>query len=133
MDILRFAQLWARRFGFDIFHYNSGEHPVARRQRLIENYCIDTVLDVGANADQFGLELRRQLEYRGHIVSFEPLRAAYAELRQAARGDASWKVLCTGRYAKHANHPCRVQFGKQLNFGDDAIACRGSAQLALRR
>lgn len=93
MGILKSVQSLVRRIGFDIVPYNAGEHPVARRKRLIEHYCIDTVLDVGANTGQFGLELRRQLGYRGRIVSFEPLSAAYVKLRQSAHGDFDWHVL----------------------------------------
>lgn len=93
MGVLKSVQSWVRRVGFDIVPYNAGEHPVARRKRLIEHHRIDTVLDVGANTGQFGLELRRQLGYRGRIVSFEPLRGAYAKLQRSARGDSDWQVL----------------------------------------
>ena len=93
MEILRVAQLFARRFGVDVIPYKPGSHPIARRRRLIEHHRIDTVLDVGANIGQFGLELRRQFGYRGRIVSFEPLSAAYAKLQRAALGDVDWQVL----------------------------------------
>lgn len=93
MRILKTAQMCARRFGIDVAPYKPGAHPIARRQRLIEHHQIDTVLDVGANAGQFGLELRRQFGYRGRIVSFEPLTAAFAQLQRAATGDVDWQVL----------------------------------------
>jgi len=93
MGILKAAQLWARHLGVDVTPYKPGAHPVARRQRLIEHHRIDTVLDVGANTGQFGLELRRQFGYPGRIVSFEPLSAAFAKLQRAARGDSDWRVL----------------------------------------
>lgn len=93
MSILQSAQLWARRLGFDIVPYRAGSHAVARRQRLIAHHRIDTVLDVGANAGQFGLELRRLFGYRGRIVSFEPLSGAFTKLQRAARGDSNWRVL----------------------------------------
>ncbi|MEB0059036.1 FkbM family methyltransferase [Variovorax sp. LG9.2] len=93
MEILRSAQLFARRFGVDVIPYKPGSHPIARRRRLIEHHRIDTVLDVGANIGQFGLELRRQFGYRGRIVSFEPLSAAYAKLQRAALGDVDWQVF----------------------------------------
>jgi FkbM family methyltransferase len=34
----------------------------------------------------------RNLGYRGEIVSFEPIRAAFQELERAARGDQKWQV-----------------------------------------
>ncbi len=69
--------------------YHHATHPVARRMHLIESHGINLVLDIGANVGHFGHELR-SLGYRGRIVSFEPLKSAYAELQVAARGDSLW-------------------------------------------
>jgi FkbM family methyltransferase len=54
-------------------------------------HAVDTVLDVGANAGQFGARLRGA-GWRGHVVSFEPLSEAHAALSEAARDDALWDV-----------------------------------------
>jgi FkbM family methyltransferase len=61
-----------------------------RRAALIENRNINLVLDVGANQGQFGRSLREQCAYAGRIVSFEPLRDAFALLQQAAAHDPLW-------------------------------------------
>jgi FkbM family methyltransferase len=61
-----------------------------RRVILMKNRGIDLVLDVGANTGQFGHSLR-QLGFRGRIVSFEPLKDAFATLRQLAAQDALWE------------------------------------------
>jgi FkbM family methyltransferase len=58
---------------------------------LFERYAIDCVLDVGANVGQYGTELRHS-GYRGRLLSFEPVPASAAQLRQAAAGDAGWSV-----------------------------------------
>lgn len=58
---------------------------------MMRSLGIDLVLDVGANAGQFGLEIRRH-GYRGRIVSFEPLRAPYAALSKVAARDSSWEA-----------------------------------------
>lgn len=50
---------------------------------------IDCVLDVGANSGQYGVFLR-QLGFRGHIVSFEPVRSVFERLQQTASGDTTW-------------------------------------------
>lgn len=92
-NLLLTLQCISRRFGIDIAPYNAGAHPAARRQRLIEVSKIDTVIDVGANAGQFGRELRRNFGYRGRIVSFEPLSDAFRKLQAAARQDQGWRVF----------------------------------------
>lgn len=51
----------------------------------------DCVIDVGANAGQFGLRLRN-LGYRGWIVSFEPVRETFDRLADLASGDPRWRV-----------------------------------------
>jgi len=73
----------------DLVAYHFTTHPVARRMHLIHTHGVSLILDVGANVGRFGNELR-ELGYRGRIVSFEPVRAAYAQLRRAAEGDRLW-------------------------------------------
>lgn len=58
-------------------------------QRLLRDYQIDTLIDVGANRGQYALRLRR-LGFSGEIHSFEPGRDAYEGLRAAAAGDVHW-------------------------------------------
>ena len=58
-------------------------------QRLFARYAVDCVLDVGANAGQYGDELRGA-GYRGRILSFEPIAARCERLRAAIAGDPAW-------------------------------------------
>lgn len=81
-------QLW--KLGYDVVEYRPDLHPLARRRRLLERACIDAVLDVGANAGEFAMELRADLGWRGRIVSFEPLAAAHAVLAGRAAADGRW-------------------------------------------
>jgi FkbM family methyltransferase len=75
-----------RLLGVEVSHYR----PVARRRkRLLDQYEIGIVLDVGASRGQYALELRR-FGYGGRIVSFEPVAASFAELAQAAAADTAW-------------------------------------------
>ena len=65
--------------------YVSQQH-VAELLRL---YRVNCVLDVGANRGQYGRRLRR-IGFEGHIVSFEPVAATFAELQEAAAADPRW-------------------------------------------
>jgi hypothetical protein len=67
-----------------------------RRQRLVENFGIDIILDVGASTGQFGRRMRQDLGYKGKIISFEPLNAAFRSLAENAKEDPMWEVWHCG-------------------------------------
>ena len=64
----------------------------AARDELIASRGVDVVLDVGANAGQYG-ELLRERGYRGRLVSLEPVAEAFAELEGRARADGNWTAV----------------------------------------
>lgn len=61
-------------------------------RRFFASYKVDCVFDVGANRGQYATMLRRQVGYRGRIISFEPDPTTSGILREKARGDAGWEV-----------------------------------------
>lgn len=68
----------------------SGHHTLRTHvPTVLKTLDITTVLDVGANEGHFGVTLREQ-GYTGQIVSFEPVEAAYRELKRLADRDESW-------------------------------------------
>jgi FkbM family methyltransferase len=85
----RAAKGLARRAGADVRRHDPWATSGARRRRLLGDGGFGLVLDVGANAGQFGRELREN-GYRSAIVSFEPLSVAYERLEEAASGDPEW-------------------------------------------
>lgn len=81
--------LW--RTGWDLVRFNPSTHPLARRAKLLQNYDISLVLDVGANTGQYATQLR-ELGYTARIVSFEPLTSAYEQLSAAAQHEQLWQT-----------------------------------------
>src|ERR1043166_1134571 len=63
---------------------------VRQRAALLKQHAITLVIDVGANIGQYGAALRAAHDFQGRIVSFEPLREAFAELKARAARGARW-------------------------------------------
>jgi FkbM family methyltransferase len=61
-------------------------------RKLIDEFEISLILDVGANIGQFGTSMR-ELGYVGKLISFEPVAAQFAKLMTTAVGDANWTTL----------------------------------------
>jgi FkbM family methyltransferase len=59
---------------------------------LFERVAPECVIDVGANAGQYG-EMLRDHGYEGWIVSFEPVPSAYSELAARAERDGRWRAF----------------------------------------
>jgi FkbM family methyltransferase len=77
-----------RPFGVQLSRSPSGADW--RRQRLMQARNIGCVIDIGANAGQYGQRLRH-LGYGGWIYSYEPLPEAYRRLVAHCRGDPRWR------------------------------------------
>lgn len=92
---MRFARSllrrWLRRLGYDAHRYHPALSPGAQRRAILASRGINLVLDVGANAGQFGASLREE-GYTGRIVSFEPLESARRLLLAASAKDPGWEV-----------------------------------------
>jgi FkbM family methyltransferase len=90
-----------------------------RRQRLLETLGTDLVLDVGANAGQYGIEIRRN-GYAGRIVSFEPASETFARLRAACQPDPLWtaRQLAIGSEPGVATLNLAANEGKSSSFLD---------------
>ncbi|MGD0712123.1 MAG: FkbM family methyltransferase [Bacteroidales bacterium] len=60
------------------------------RQFFLNYYGINLLLDVGANIGQYSTLMRR-IGYKGEIISFEPLKSAYSELKKKTELDDKWQ------------------------------------------
>jgi FkbM family methyltransferase len=76
--------------GYELRQYTPLRSFAAARDALLRK--VDAVVDVGANAGQYG-ELLRAGGYRGRLVSLEPVSEAYEELRRRAAADGAWEAV----------------------------------------
>jgi FkbM family methyltransferase len=53
---------------------------------------VDCVFDVGANYGQYASMLREKINYKGHIISFEPIPDAAIKLRELSKNDPLWVI-----------------------------------------
>jgi FkbM family methyltransferase len=81
----------AERVGIEIRRSSVYSSQRLRYQKLFSTLDVDLVIDVGANAGQFG-QLCRLAGYTGEIISFEAAGLAHAELEKTAVGDQRWSV-----------------------------------------
>jgi len=69
--------------------------PDTRREvlfyRMLKQFNINIIFDIGANEGQFGGFIR-DLGYTGNLVSFEPLTTAYQKLVNNSNHDPLWAV-----------------------------------------
>ena len=69
-------------------------HPDSDLKRLLkimDNCDIDTIFDIGANTGQHA-KITREFGYNKRIISFEPLKDAFAILKKNASKDNNWIV-----------------------------------------
>lgn len=60
--------------------------------KVLDNFGVDCVFDVGANTGQYAIMLRERLRFRGTIISYEPVPELAAELERTASGDPAWII-----------------------------------------
>ncbi len=104
-------------------------HVGRRRVRdlidFIEDRAIALVVDVGANAGQFGLSLRHA-GYRGKILSIEPSKAEFEVLSRKAKADGNWEALHCALGASSGTAELNVS---QLSVFNSLLALSPAARL----
>jgi FkbM family methyltransferase len=78
-------------FGISIQYYAPVNLRDSQLKAVFDYHKIDLIIDIGANAGQYGCELRH-LGYKNKIISIEPLSAAYEELMNISKSDCNWIV-----------------------------------------
>lgn len=77
--------------GFVLQTFVPEHSPCAMLEKFICKYEIDLILDVGANIGQFSRGIREN-GYKGKIISYEPLSAAYDSLLENSKNDSLWTI-----------------------------------------
>lgn len=84
-----FVKKLIRSLGYEVRRYAPTSSDSAQLTTILKFHGVNLVFDVGANTGGFGRYLR-QVGFKGDIVSFEPMAAAYAELLSATATDRHW-------------------------------------------
>jgi|ERR1700674_202733 FkbM family methyltransferase len=87
----------------------------AHLRELFELLGISCVIDVGANTGQYRDFLRYQVEYKGWIVSFEPVKANLETLERKVATDRHWRVFRCGIGAANATAEINVMRDTQFS------------------
>jgi FkbM family methyltransferase len=80
-------------FGYQLFPYPDPDQT--RRIKIVNNYDINLLLDIGANDGQYVRDMR-ELGYDGKIISFEPMITPFVCLQKSASIDENWEVYNLG-------------------------------------
>ena len=81
---------------FHLIEKSSISNDAYRRKKL-QLYCgINKILDIGANSGQYALEQINTLNYKGSIISFEPMKEPFQQLLEKSNKFISWDVVNIG-------------------------------------
>lgn len=87
---LNLVKRCGRRFGIAVSYYPPPGSLDRHLREFLSQMAVNVVLDVGANVGGFARRVR-ELGYRGRIVSFEPVRATFEQLRANMCRDSLWR------------------------------------------
>ncbi len=88
-----------------------------KRRLIIMNNCnIDTLFDIGANNGSYAKNMRA-FGYNGRIISFEPLKQTFEELKRDSLKDNNWIV---NNYAL-GNENCKTILNVSSNSWSSSI------------
>lgn len=89
-----------RSVGLDLIRYNFHNSEDALLRKILDQFEIDLVIDVGANVGQYG-SLLRNLGYKNQIYSFEPISEVFSILQIKASKDDNWEAFNNGIGSKN--------------------------------
>jgi FkbM family methyltransferase len=92
LEVRKLVKKYLKEFGFEVRKFGRGElDDLSRFVKLCKDSGVTHILDIGANKGQFAVDLRFA-NYSGYIISVEPTKDAWDELKKRAEKDAKWIV-----------------------------------------
>ena len=80
---------------FEVFNLEISKFPAEKslraRMKIINQFKIDLIFDIGANVGQYAMLLRK-LGYKNQIVSFEPMKKEFNILKNKSINDSFWEI-----------------------------------------
>lgn len=80
-----------RKRGYEITRTGYSDKNSVTYRKILAQFKINHIIDVGANEGQFAQNMRR-LGFDGDISSFEPLSNVFKKLSENSAGDNKWHV-----------------------------------------
>lgn len=77
--------------GIEINYYRPNNNRDVLFLKMLTEFNIDVIFDIGANQGQFG-GILRDIGYKGRIISFEPLTEAHKKLVTNSYADKLWQI-----------------------------------------
>lgn len=93
--------------GFNVIRYNVYTSESVLLQTIINNFRINTIIDVGANEGQYAAQVIEG-NFKGKIYSFEPIHSVFRNLEANALPFRNWKVFNLGIGSEEAKIPINV-------------------------
>ncbi|HEY4289595.1 MAG TPA: FkbM family methyltransferase [Puia sp.] len=91
MSVTELCNKFLRRTGNQLVSYPDRES--LRHLQILESFKINKILDIGGNVGGYGHFLMSILGYKGKLISFEPVSAAFNELEARSKKHAQWSVV----------------------------------------
>jgi FkbM family methyltransferase len=139
-DVIKNA---ARGVGIAVSRYPPPDSFRRTLRDFLSQMNVNVVLDIGAFVGGYGRELR-EIGYRGHIISFEPVPASYGRLKAEVGNDPLWSCQAFGLSEENReaalNTYSNADFNSLLNLRHGAeqayslkTALRSQLTIQLRR
>ncbi|MBC1196522.1 FkbM family methyltransferase [Microcystis aeruginosa BLCCF158] len=105
-------------------------------KRVLSQYKVDLVLDVGANRGQFARYVRQNIGYEGKIISFEPIKDVFEQTSQLCQSDPLWDIynlaLAEQDGEQEINVSKATELSSFLETNDYSVRFKGSESIDRR-